>query len=350
MQIRLNLDNNEDAKKQKVNISYFNKPGLPQPTEVYDTYWKFAAKRQAIFFSKLKNDLPPWTNDPILSSYKFTNSYRASDRVSQYLIKNVIYQGNPSPRETFFRILLFKIFNKIETWQLLEKEIGPINYASYSFEAYNEVLSTAMKNKKAIYSGAYIMASGKSFFGHSRKHQNHLKLIELMMADDIPLKIKSLKSLEELYQLLRSYPTLGNFLAFQYAIDINYSELTNFSEMDFVVPGPGAKDGIRKCFSSLGNYSEEDIIRMMADRQEQEFERLEIDFMKLWGRPLQLIDCQNLFCEVDKYSRVAHPNIQGISNRKRIKSKYSPKRTKIDYWYPPKWGINTKIKLSPWNI
>jgi hypothetical protein len=30
--------------------------------------------------------------------------------------------------------------------------------------------------------------------------------------------------------------------------DLNYSGLTDFSEMEFVMPDPGAKDGIRKCF------------------------------------------------------------------------------------------------------
>ena len=30
-----------------------------------------------------------------------------------------------------------------------------------------------------------------------------------------------------------------------------------------------------------------------------------VEFRDLWGRPLQLIGCQNLFCEVDKYARVA---------------------------------------------
>src|SRR5690606_17361184 len=113
---------------------------------------------------------------------------------------------------------------------------------------------------------------------------------------------------------------------------------------DFVVPGPGAKDGIRKCFASLGDYSEADIIRWVTDNQESEFERLGINFQSLWGRPLQLIDCQNLFCETDKYARVAHPEIQGISDRKRIKQIYRPSSyQKIEYFYPPKWGINDRI-------
>jgi hypothetical protein len=127
---------------------------------------------------------------------------------------------------------------------------------------------------------------------------------------------------------------------------VNYSEITNFSEMDFVVPGPGALDGIRKCFADQGGLNEPEIIKFMAERQEAEFQRLGLEFQSLWGRPLQLIDCQNLFCEVDKYSRVHHPTISGISGRTRIKQKYSATPRPINYWYPPKWNINQFIKAD----
>ena len=60
------------------------------PTVAYDTYWRFAAERQAIFFRRFAGAPAPWTDDPILQRYKFTNAYRASDRVSQYLIREVI--------------------------------------------------------------------------------------------------------------------------------------------------------------------------------------------------------------------------------------------------------------------
>ena len=61
---------------------------------------------------------------PLLDRHKFTNAYRASDRVSQYLIRFVIYQGDQTPEEIFFRTILFKLFNKIETWELLILPIG----------------------------------------------------------------------------------------------------------------------------------------------------------------------------------------------------------------------------------
>jgi hypothetical protein len=84
----------------------------------------------------------------------------------------------------------------------------------------------------------------------------------------------------------------------------------------------------------------------VTDRQQGEFERLNLPFQSLWGRPLQLIDCQNLFCEVDKYSRLKHPEITGISGRTRIKQKFRPNPSPVDYWYPPKWGLNEKIASS----
>lgn len=175
--------------------------------------------------------------------------------------------------------------------------------------------------------------------GAARKHTNHLRLVEKMMHDDLPQKVVEASTLEHVYNLLVAYPSIGRFLAFQFTIDINYTNLVNFSETDFVVAGPGAKDGIRKCFSDIGNYSEEDVIRAVTDEANRQFDRLEIPFSGLWGRPLQLIDCQNLFCEVDKYSRVAHPDVCGFSGRTRIKQKYVPVMRLLPQWYPPRWNL-----------
>ena len=139
---------------------------------------------------------------------------------------------------------------------------------------------------------------------------------------------------------------IGDFLAYQFVTDLNYSEICDFSEMEFVVPGPGARDGIHKCFSDLGGLSEPDIIRLVTDRQEYEFERLELAFRSLWGRRLQLIDCQNLFCEVSKYARVRHPDVTGVNDRNRIKQVYRPSGDPIEFWFPPKWAIDAQLQYG----
>ena len=316
---------------------------------VFDTYWRFAAERQNVYVRRLAKQAEPWTHDPVISIHKFTNAYRAADRVSQYLIRRVIYRDDlpKSDAEVFFRTLLFKLFNKIETWELLEHTFGAVTFKAYKFEHYDRLLGEAMRAGGRIYSAAYIMPPGGSAFGHVAKHQNHLRLLEKMMTDDLAGKLSKMRKMQPAFELLRSYPTIGDFLAYQFVTDINYSEVTDFSEMEFVIPGPGARDGLRKCFADSAGLNEAELIRLVADNQEREFERLGIKFQPLWGRRLQLIDCQNLFCEVDKYARVAHPEVSGISGRTRIKQKFSPTGPLERPWYPPKWGINDKISANP---
>ncbi|MDB5086780.1 MAG: hypothetical protein JWR09_774 [Mucilaginibacter sp.] len=315
-------------------------------TEVYDSYWKFAALRQEVFFNRISGKPFPWTDDEVLKQHKFTNAYRAADRVSQYLIKKVIYNNElpNSPKEVLFRILLFKLFNKIETWELLSKNFGPLTLETYSFRHYDKVLHQAIDSGRRIYSAAYIMPSGQSFFGYKRKHSNHLKLIELILSKETDERLLDSKTMQQAFEILKEFPGFGDFLAYQLLIDINYSTILNFSESDFVVPGPGARGGISKCFSNTAGLSYVEIIKLVTDRQEQEFERLGLSFQTLWGRPLQLIDCQNLFCEVDKYARVRHPDIKGDSDRTRIKQVFKKNNEQIDFWFPPKWGINDNLK------
>ena len=318
------------------------------PTDVFDTYWRFAVERQEIFFRRLVGSPPPWTADAVLRQFKFTNAYRASDRVSQFLIKHVIYEGDQAPDELFFRILLFKLFNKIGTWQLLVEQLGGVRYAEYSFARYDELLSAAISRGQTIYSGAYIMPSGSRAFATTRKHRAHLRLLERMMEDELPLRIADARTMLDGFKLLRSYPMIGDFLAYQYITDLNYSNLTNFGETEFVVPGPGARSGLHKCFSSLGGLSEADLIKVVTDRQREEFARLGLEFRTLWGRPLQFIDCQNLFCEVDKYARMKHPEALGIGQRTRIKQKFTSNPSPIGYWFPPKWKLNEMIAAGAW--
>lgn len=316
-----------------------------KPTAVFDTYWRFAARRQQIFEKRVAGEYPPWTDDPILARHRFTNVYRASDRVSQFLIRDVAYAGSQEPEELLFRVLLFKLFNRIETWTYLEEHLGTICWRTFDVDRYDKLLTAARCQGQRIYSAAYIMPSPK--LGATSKHTNHLRLIQKMMKDDLAARIADAASLEEVYNLLSAYPSIGRFLAFQLAIDINYTNLIDFSEMDFVVAGPGARDGIRKCFYDTGGYSDEDVIRAVADSAEQHFERLGLSFNGLWGRPLQLIDCQNLFCEVDKYARVAHPDILGRSQRTRIKQAYYPAPRPIPQWYPPSWNLHVPNSTPP---
>lgn len=306
--------------------------------KIYNLYWYFAAERQNIFYKKLNGEEAPWTEDKILQEYKFCNSYRASDRVSQYLIKNVIYNGKKySDEDMIFRIILFKIFNKESTWEILLNKLGDITLDNFNFKDYCNILEQAKDEGYKIYTDAYMSCANKAF-GYDKKHENHIALLEKMfIKDKMQNKILESENMEKAFNIIRNYELIGNFMAYQLVTDINYSEVVNFTEREFTVAGPGSERGIKKCFIDLEGMSKEDIIKWMCNHQEEEFKRLGIEFKDLGGRPLQYIDCQNLFCELDKYCRQAVPELK--SNRTKIKKKYISKKDKIKYIYPPKWNV-----------
>ncbi len=324
---------------------------IPRP-QVFDAYWYFAAERQRIFYRRLAGQPGPWTVDPILSDYKFCNAFRASDRGSQFIIREVIY-GEGRSRNTedvVFRTILYRLFNKIETWPTFCAAAGGDPTAKgFDFADYSRALDAELAAGRAIFGDAYMIAPPSNVLGRrfDRKHDGYLSLTHRMMSDGIVGKVERTRSLAELYRLLLGYPLIGKFIAYQLATDLNYTEVVDFDEDSFTQAGPGAERGIAKCFESTGGRSDEAVIMWMVENQQAMFEEHGIDPQEawLWGRPLKAIDCQNLFCETDKYSRVAFPDLK--SNRKKIKAPMRAPGKPIRYYYPPKWGINERTEAPP---
>jgi alpha-glutamyl/putrescinyl thymine pyrophosphorylase clade 1 len=253
-----------------------------------------------------------------------------------------------TPREVFFRTMLFKIFNRIDTWEALEEELGPLEWCRIDPAKLDRALENLRVRGRRIYSAAYIMPSPA--LGYPRKHSNHIALLMQMIDDWTPERIRQARSLRSVYELILRYPSIGPFLAFQYTIDLNYSSIMEFEEAECVVPGPGALDGISKCFADSGRLSAEDVIYWMTDRQDAEFKRLGLGFPGLFGRRLQPIDCQNLFCEISKYARVAHADISGIANRRRIKQRYQPSSQPAPpLQFPARWALRVDEVTSTYS-
>ena len=40
-------------------------------TAVYDSYWRFAAERQRVFYRRVLGEPWPWTDNPVLETFKF---------------------------------------------------------------------------------------------------------------------------------------------------------------------------------------------------------------------------------------------------------------------------------------
>ncbi len=303
--------------------------------ELYDGFWAFAIKRQELFYTST-------TDDPVLQTYRFTNCYRAMDRVSQYLIKHVIGWAEFA-KDELFRILLFKTFNKISTWEFLLDALGhePFHYRGWC-EDYDVVLKQHEGGYK-LFAPAYRYASGQSSYGFTDKYRNYLRMI-----DDVVTRAKYIlesPTYEQLYTRLWQTKMLGPFFAMQFATDLNYSELFQFDENDFVMPGPGCRRGVAKVCGC--HFRDDDAILEALEKTVEGQHAYR--FPVLPGHPLSLMDVQNLYCEYDKYLRMTKPelNSTGRGNRKpltRPKQTYKPSplgrmRWPDDFVFPKKWGM-----------
>jgi hypothetical protein len=316
--------------------------------EAFRYYFYFVQERMKMFWKRYEGETFPFTSDATLSKHKFTNVYRACDRVSQYLIKEVIYGKNEKLKEDdiLLRILVFKIFNRIDTWKFLESTHGLIKISNFNVNQICQSLNSRIK-QRPIFNSAYMMTgTHKDYEDFRYKHEKWLNMVDReMIRQGRLMRISNSKSLEEVFRILNECSFLGPFLSYQYAIDFNYSPVIDFDENSFVKAGIGSIRGIKKCFEDLGNKSFEDAIRFTQDNFEK-YQKMFgfMDFKPLFNRNLTLIDLQNCFCETDKYLRVKLPHL--MVDNVRIKQKFTSPQGKIAFYFPPKWNINQFLK--PW--
>jgi hypothetical protein len=315
---------------------------IPRPG-IYHLYWVFASRRQAAFERRIAGGPGPWSDDPILRRFKFCNVFRAADRVSQYMIRKVACAAHPdNAADRLFRIVAFRTFSQPQTWDRVTEYLGhPPGLEDLASGAFESALDGVKRERGGLYTGAFILCATR-VFGFAEKHRNHVALFKHMFLErDAAQRILDAESLEEIVRFLESFPLTGPFMSYQIAIDLNYSDLIDFDENDYTQAGPGALRGLKKAFLDLGDYRPSDTIKWMVDRQDIEFEQLGLPFNGLWGRPLHAIDCQGLFCELDKYCREAAPELP--SARSRIKARFTPSPEPLQLFFPPKWGLNDRL-------
>lgn len=345
------------------------KPALPfKPDNAFELYWYFVSERHAMLERRLAGKpREEWTTDPHLSAYRFTNVYRVEDYVSQYLLRNVLYHVRTlpntcvpleemplrephTPEDVFFRVMLFKLFNKPETWELLTRERYDFTVwenAENHLDVIDRGLAAA-KTHTPIYSAAYVMPAAP----HPQKvskHRSHLELLWKMMHAGVPAQLAECSTFSKALAVLQRWPIMGDFLASQFLLDLDYSEAFNF-EQDVFPAGPGARSGIVKCFpnhpdltragvrSEYRTQAYMDVIRGMHANQDAHLKSLGLPFNRLYNLPLALNDIQNCFCETDKLARVAMPHVQGLGDRTVVKQKFAPRPVAYEsIVVPPKW-------------
>ena len=272
---------------------------------------------------------PPYTDNPILLKYKFTNVFRQQDRVTQWLINNISNNESISLESKVYKSIAFRLFSKIETAEILG--LGDDNEFD---ENYAEICRERTKDVSDDYYPFTVAFSVAGLKGTSHKHHHDDPYIlsPLLLVDDMRKKnlferLMDSKDQKDCFTILNGEKGLGPFLAYQAFVDLTYIEDFPYSENEFTVAGPGCMKGIlyllgdgefindanfnRLKKNFMKGHSFEEFLFYLRDNIDDLFvgngigwdpQSLFIDLDKD-ERHINIMSMENIFCEFFKYNK-----------------------------------------------
>ncbi|KAG9088769.1 hypothetical protein FS749_001914 [Ceratobasidium sp. UAMH 11750] len=320
------------APRKHVVISGVRLPVSP----MLDTMFYWIHERHQLFMRRFQGLPPPWTDDVILQRHRFTNVSRTYDRATQFLIRRIINVGDQDHEELFFRVVLFRLFNRISTYEYLEEHCGPLTIANFRIKEWTRALLKLQGSKTALYTAAY-QINWPNFGAETANkpsHQKHFILIKHMLQDKLPSKIRGCKTLKRAFEIIREYPSFGNFTSYQLALDLNMLPEINYNQDAWAPVGPGSSNGLLKMFGSGVKGIETEAMLYLLSIQDEQWRRLNVDMDTPIHGPglcppkIGLPEIEHALCEVDKYSRERHPEIRlsGAKVPKSIKHAFDADR------------------------
>ena len=284
---------------------------------------QWAAEREAIRLRRLRGEDPPWTTDKILAHYRFCNVQRKYDRVSQWLINNVLAR-----RAEFgeFSFLQFTALCRWVNWPptlIALREAGLWPAKQLDLVRMGDIIDGQARYAKT-WTGAYLVPAPQEFHGKIGKGQFiAAKVVGEGMEEHRAAILRAIRSnsVEVTWSALSEVYFFGSFIAGQVVADWTYTPLLDRATdlYTWAPQGPGSVRGYRRMLGLEANGPAPDMATW-CDRLCDWRAYLVDDLGRRFGSDysgLTLHDVQNVLCELDKFMRVK-------SGEGRPRSKYRP--------------------------
>lgn len=265
----------------------------------------FMCERQRIWERKeVEEQPPPWTDDPVLQKYHFCNVYRRLDAGTQYLLENIVGQGDDA--DVFFNIIFYRFLNLPTSYEVAG---GFTPVEEFDPEYVVEEL-TVQSQDFTVFSPAYRISPTRFADSDSKLENIFYGIFRDDILENFPEYYQGVmqsESLEIAHRVLTQIRGVGDFLGYELVTDMNY-DLLDFSENDFVNAGPGAQRGIELIWGTDFDESYEAKIRYLVQFQHTLFHHFDLKF-PYWeekGDELTCRDFEHSLCEYHKFWRVKH--------------------------------------------
>lgn len=259
-------------------------------------YW--IKERYATFLKKEAGKPKPWTEDVILSSYRFCNVHREKDKVTRWITENWRTPHAYDPY-LWFALVMARLINQPASLEQIGFPGNGIWSAVDFAETCHEIAA-----KGRLFNGAYIVSTN----GHAMNKVDYLAQYVLQpLWDDRKGITADLRGVEELavaHRVLTKYNGLGSFMAAQVIADLKYVEPLSecVDWWTWAASGPGSRRGLNRVTNRPVNASctEKEWLNQL-----QALHAAVQPLVKKAKIPaLHAQDLQNCLCEFDKFERV----------------------------------------------
>lgn len=276
-------------------------------------------EREKIRLRRLAGDKPPWTDDPILKTYRFCNVQRRHDKVSQWIIENLL------PNRVYMETLPFLQLVALGRWinwpptllAIIRAGVVRLNAqhmrnSSIDFASALRRMTERRSAGEKVWTGAYMIRAPSArggFEGYS-KPQFVIELIEGMKKHEKNLMVAlSFNSVRGMVNAFMELPNFGSFMAGQIVADLTYTEMLGRAHdlYTWAPMGPGSRRGFNRMLGLPLKHPAptEEVWCTILQRWREELvgalTELDEGFEPF---KFTLHDVQNCLCETDKWLRV----------------------------------------------
>jgi len=266
-------------------------------------FFAFILERQAIYLARCAGKSKPWTQDPILQKYKFTNIFRQCDRGTIALHNMLAEMRNDgwSDDLCLWTIIWYRLFN-------LRNHVEDTDKFFKDYSALEKFILAKYRRGHQIFTSAH-MTHGSA--GES-KHITYLEGAKMAFRKrrDYLASIENEPTLEHAFRTMLQNYCVGPFVAYEIVCDLRFTPILQCAAdvLTWANIGPGAKRGLER----LGLPNTLESVRKLYATSTQilgkEF------FASARPHPLEvhpwsdvmlfeLREIEHSLCEFDKYER-----------------------------------------------
>ena len=263
---------------------------------------EYIKEREAIRILKEGGAPRPWTKDPILQKYKFTNVHRSHDFTTRQFLSAYLSPRylRMKPSLLLYQCGLARYFGLFETFA----EIGP--QTQHDPKHLRLVVASRRSRKLKVFTGAYIITNG------GRSEPKEHVVIEYLgglyeAARDIVQVMQDTRRWQQGYEAMHELDGFGGsgFMAKEVLMDFlmcNRLELDDAAS--FTPIGPGARRGLNRMYGRAPRPTHQQSAQQYMDDC-QELRGLVAPMVgdHRLGISLTASDVQFCLCEFDKYER-----------------------------------------------